>query len=72
MSYPPNICNQLKNKSPNDFMKVLLDDGWIPEETQGAVQSFCNPKTGQRVTIHFRPGKVYGRGLIQSMIDDIG
>ena len=71
MSFPKEIWNQLKNKSPKDFMRALEKDGAERDITRGAVIVYRYPNS-KRVTIHFHPNKVYGRGLIQGLIKDIG
>jgi predicted RNA binding protein YcfA (HicA-like mRNA interferase family) len=72
MKFPPNVWNQIKNKSPNDFIKALKKDGWKKDESKGAVQVFRNPKTNSRVTIHVHPGKIYGPSMVEALIEDIG
>ena len=72
MNYPPDIWNQLKNKSPDDFIRALKKDGWIFDTSSGSSQAYFNPQTGNRVTIHLHPGKIYGRDMLQMLIKDIG
>lgn len=72
MAFPPNIWNQLKDKTPQDLIKVLINDGWELDESRGAVQVYRNPRNGKRITIHLHPHKSYGRDTLCDLLKDIG
>ena len=63
MSYPSNVWNQLKDKSPGELIKALLNDGWTLDESRGAVQVYikAQSKRAKRITIHLHPHKSYGK-----------
>ena len=72
MDFSANVWNQIKNKSPKDFIKALRKDGWNKDASKGAVQVFRNPRDNRRVTIHVHPGKIYGPLMVKALIEDIG
>lgn len=75
MSFSKNTWNQLKNLTANDLIKALGKDGWIKEETKGAVQAFRKEKDGEtinRITVHYHPKKTYGAKLLKGLLKDIG
>lgn len=71
MKYSKNVWQQLKNKSPKDFMSALKKDGAQYEETRGATMAFRYP-SGKRVVIHFHSGKTYGSEWTKRLVEDIG
>jgi predicted RNA binding protein YcfA (HicA-like mRNA interferase family) len=73
MAFAPNIWNQIKNTTADEFKKALERDGFAMEGKSGAVLAFF--KTGpprRRITIHYHPKKTYGAKLLQGLIDDVG
>jgi predicted RNA binding protein YcfA (HicA-like mRNA interferase family) len=72
MSFSPGAWSQIKNTTCPELTKALEADGWIRDTTHGAVQAYRNPTTRQRVTIHFHPGKVYGKDTLKALLNDIG
>ena len=73
-AFPPNVWNQLKNKTADNIISALERDGWERDTTsKGAILGFI--KTGshrERITIHYHPKKTYGPGLLKGLIADIG
>ena len=71
MAFSKQVWDQLRNKSPKDLMSALEKDGAVLDTTRGAVQVY-RYSNGERVTIHFHPGKTYGPKLLKALIEDIG
>jgi predicted RNA binding protein YcfA (HicA-like mRNA interferase family) len=71
MNFPKNVWQQLKNKSPKEFISALKRDGAQYEETRGATMAFRYPN-GKRVVIHYHPDKTYGAKWTKLLIEDIG
>lgn len=71
MKYPKNIWNQLKNKSPKDFMSALEKDGALLDITRNAIFSYRYPDS-RRITIHYHPNKSYGPKFIKGLLENIG
>jgi len=71
MKYSKNVWQQLKNKSPKDYMSALEKDGAQYEETRGATMAFRYPD-GRRVVIHYHADKTYGARWTKLLIEDIG
>lgn len=59
MTYPPNIWNQLKNKTADKIILALEKDGWVKDSSRGAVQVYYNPTTKKRTTVHYHPQMTY-------------
>jgi len=72
MNYPSHIWDQLKNLTADDIVKALEKNGWVRDESSGAVFVYLNPSTRKRVTIHYHPRKTYGPKLLKSLLDTIG
>jgi predicted RNA binding protein YcfA (HicA-like mRNA interferase family) len=72
MSYPKSVWNQIKNRTPKDFITALKKDGWEEDASHGSVKVFRNPEKNLRVTIHMHPGKTYGAKMLNHLIEDIG
>ncbi|HEY3118719.1 MAG TPA: type II toxin-antitoxin system HicA family toxin [Chloroflexota bacterium] len=51
--------------------RALERDGWAQDVTRGAVRVYRH-SDGERVTIHYHPGKTYGRKLLEGLLEDIG
>lgn len=71
MKYPPNIWNQLKNKTAKNFIRALEKDGAERDDTMGAEQIFRYPD-GRRISIHFHPKKTYKPKLLKALLEDTG
>ncbi|KAA3629392.1 MAG: addiction module toxin, HicA family [Proteobacteria bacterium] len=75
MSFHQNIWNQLNNITAGELVKALEKDGWIREETRGAIQAFRKENDGhtiKRVTVHVHPKKTYGPKLLKELLVEIG
>jgi len=70
VSFQKGVWDQLKNTRVEAIMKALVKDGWVREETPGAVQAYR--KGSARVVIHYHPGKTYGAKFLKSILADIG
>lgn len=72
MSYSKGVWNQLKNTSADDLVRALKKDGWVRnDEKRGAIQEYRSPN-GERITIHYHPGRTYGPKLLKHLLRDIG
>ena len=71
MKLPKQVWDQLKGKTCDDLISALLKDGWLHDETRGAVQVYRRGDS-ERVTIHYHPNKTYGPGLLKALLTDIG
>ncbi len=71
MKLPKQVWDQLKAKTCDDLISALLKDGWVHDETRGAVQVYRSGE-GDRVTIHYHPNKTYGPSLLKALLADIG
>ena len=71
MNFPEHVWKQIKNLTCEELMTALERDGWVWDETTGAVQVYRHPHRG-RVTIHYHPHKTYGPGLLKGLLEDIG
>ncbi|MBA7564681.1 hypothetical protein ES708_06348 [subsurface metagenome] len=71
MKYPKDVWEQLKNKTPREFMSALGKDGARYEETRGATMAYRYPD-GRRVVIHFHSGKTYGARWTKQLVKGIG
>jgi predicted RNA binding protein YcfA (HicA-like mRNA interferase family) len=71
MRYTKAAWDQLKKLTPERLSGAVERDGAAPEGRKGAVRAYRWPD-GRRVTIHYHPGKQYGRKLLQALFDDIG
>ena len=71
MKFPPDIWNQLKNKTADHLISALKKDGWNPDEKIGAQQVWRH-LDGRRVSIHYHPKKTYGPNLLKALLKDIG
>ena len=71
-----NIWNQLKNKTSQDLIKALKKDGWILDDTIGAVNSYrkveTNGTTSKRITIHVHSKNTYKPDLLKHLLDQTG
>lgn len=65
MNFSRHVWDQLKNKTCDELIAALAKDGWVVDTSRGAVQVFRHPDK-RRVTIHYHPGKTYGRRLLGS------
>src|SRR5579863_2779529 len=72
MRYSRNTWQQLKNLTADDLINALERDGWIRDKPDGAFIPYLNPRTRNRVVIHYHPRKMYGPKLLKSLLDDIG
>jgi predicted RNA binding protein YcfA (HicA-like mRNA interferase family) len=73
MAYSANVWNQLKNTTADELIGALVKDGWELEPgCIGAIQVYRNPKSGDRVSVHWHPKKTYGPKLLKGLLDDIG
>lgn len=71
MKYSSNVWDQLKNLTADHVVQALKKDGWILDETSGAIHVYRKPD-GKRVSIHYHPRKTYGPKLLKNLLDDIG
>lgn len=71
MKLPKNVWDQLKNKSADDLISALGKDGWVLDEVKGAQRVYLHPDK-RRVSIHYHPGKTYGKSLLKALLTDIG
>jgi predicted RNA binding protein YcfA (HicA-like mRNA interferase family) len=67
----PDTWRQIKNVTTNKLIRALEKDGWVQDETRGAVLVYRHPD-GRRVTVHYHPSKTYGANLLKALLDDIG
>jgi len=72
MAFPKQVWDQLKNITADELIKALVKDGWVHDESSGAIQVYRHVDTGQRVTIHYHPQKTYGPKLLKGLLADIG
>ena len=74
MSWPKAVYDQIKNKTVDEIVSALKKDGWLFDESRGAIHVYYNPLSKRRVTIHYHPRKTYKSvKLLEKLIsDDIG
>ena len=70
MTYHQNVWAQLKNITADELIRALLKDGWTMDAGCGSIRIFL--KAGRRASIHYHPGKTYGKGLLKGILDSIG
>ena len=70
MKYPPNVWDQLKNLTADQLVHALKKDGWVKDESSGAIHIYRHPD-GRRASIHYHPHKTYGPKLLKNLLDDI-
>jgi predicted RNA binding protein YcfA (HicA-like mRNA interferase family) len=66
----PEVWSQLKNITADELISALQRDGWVRRGGSGSRRVYI--KGLNLVSIHFHPGKTYGRALLSALIDDIG
>lgn len=71
MTWSQNTWDQLKNVSADELMRALERDGWERDGGRGS-QLIYRAADGRRVSVHYHPGKTFGRKLLQALLDDIG
>jgi len=71
MHYSSHIWGQLKNITADKLIKALERDGWIRDESRGAILVYKH-SDGRRVTVHYHPQKTYGPKLLKALLSDIG
>ena len=69
--YPSNVWDQLKGITVEELINAILADNYVEENRRGAMKSYRNDD-GQRITIHYHPGKTYGHNLLKKILDDAG
>lgn len=62
---------QLGNLSADRLCAALEKDGWTLDVSRGAIRVYRH-RGGQRVFVHYHPGKTYGAKLLKALIEDIG
>jgi len=72
MKYSKNVWEQLKSITVERLIKALEKDGWIHDENWRQAYVYYNPKNGNRVTIHFHPGKTYRPKMLKLILESIG
>lgn len=73
MAFSPNVWNQIKGITKDEFIKALKRDGFEAEGKRGAVLAFCKKSSPvRRVTVHYHPGATYQPKLLTSMIESAG
>ena len=73
MKYPKYIKDQLKGKTKDAFIRALLKDGFIFDDSSGAIRVYRH-KDGRRVTIHYHPHQTFERipGVLKGLLKDLG
>lgn len=72
MKFPPDIWNQLRNKTPKDLISALNKELGKPDQIKGNEYVYRFPD-GRRVSIHYHPTKrPYGPKLLKGLLTDIG
>lgn len=71
MSYSRNVWQQIKNITKKELCRALEKDGWLMDETRGAVRVYRTQK-GDRVTIHYHAKDTFGEKLLKKLLSDIG
>lgn len=72
MRFSRQAWDQLKNKTCDDLIGALERDGWARDITRRGAILVYRHSDGRRVTIHYHPGKTYGRKLLEGLFEDIG
>jgi predicted RNA binding protein YcfA (HicA-like mRNA interferase family) len=72
VKYPKQVWPQLKAKTRVELIAALERDGWVRDESKGAVLVYLHESDHRRVTIHYHPSKGYGAGQLKDVLDDIG
>lgn len=67
----PDIWRQIKNITATKLISALEIEGWVPDETRGAVMVYRHPD-GRRVTIHYHSHSTYGPNLLKALLVEIG
>ena len=73
MKYPKHVWDQLKGKTKDEFISALLKDGFIFDDSSGAIRVYRHPD-GRRVTIHYHPHQTFEhmRNVLKGLLKDIG
>jgi predicted RNA binding protein YcfA (HicA-like mRNA interferase family) len=71
MKYSRSAWDQLKKLTPERLTAAVERDGAEFEGRRGAVRAY-RLTNGRRISIHYHPGKQYGRKLLETMLDDLG
>jgi len=72
MKYPSNVWKQIKGISVEKLISALEKDGWIRDTGCKKSYAYYKPKTRDRVTIHYHPGKTYRPGMLKKLLEAIG
>jgi predicted RNA binding protein YcfA (HicA-like mRNA interferase family) len=71
LNYPSHVWDQLKNKTCDDLISALKNDGWKLDAVCQKEQIYRHPD-GRRVSIHYHPQKTYGPKLLKALLEDTG
>ena len=66
----PAVWAQLKNVNADQLTRALENDGWSHRGGSGSRRIYL--KDGKLVSVHYHPGKTYGRDLLRDLLRDIG
>lgn len=70
MKYPHQVWEQLKNKTPSDFISALNRQLGGPDEINGSEHIYRFPD-GRRVSIHYHKKRCYGPSLLKKLLEQI-
>ena len=71
MSLSASAWDQLRSITVEDLIRALERDDWTCEAGKGSIRIYYKGP-GQRVSVHFHPGKTFGPKLLKSLLTDIG
>lgn len=72
MSFSSSAWDQLRSITVEELCKALDRDGWALEPGSGSSARIYYKGPGQRVSVHFHPGKTYGPKMLKALLADIG
>lgn len=72
MSFSASAWDQLRSITCESLIRALEKDGWAQEPGTGSSAKVYYKGPGNRVSIHFHPGKTYGAKMLKGLLADIG
>jgi predicted RNA binding protein YcfA (HicA-like mRNA interferase family) len=72
VSFSGSCWDQIRGVTVEELIRGLEKDGWTQEPGTGSSARVYYKGLGERVSIHFHPGKTYGAKMLKGLLADIG